>query len=117
MNTIQKLHAENLKTDIPDFAVGDTLRVEVRIMEGGKERLQAFTGTVIARRGGGISESFVLRRVAFGQGVERLFPLHSPRLASLQVTRRGRVRRAKLYYVRDQVGKAARIKELQEEQA
>jgi large subunit ribosomal protein L19 len=109
--TIEELRRENLKTDIPEFAVGDTLEVGVKIIEGGKERIQAFTGTVIARSGGGISETVTLRRVSHGQGVERIFPIHSPRIASMKRTRQGRVRRAKLYYLRDQVGNAARIKE------
>lgn len=112
MNKLEKIHRENLKTDLPDFSIGDTLQVDVRIIEGGKERIQAFTGTVIARNGGGIAETVTLRRVSYGQGVERVIPLHSPRVAGMKVTRRGKVRRAKLYYLRDQVGKAARVKEL-----
>jgi large subunit ribosomal protein L19 len=112
MNKIEKIRRENLKTDIPDFGVGDTLKVEVLIVEGDKERTQAFTGAVIARNGHGISESVTLRRVSYGQGVERVFPLHSPRLAKITVVKQGKVRRAKLYYVRNQVGKAARIKDL-----
>lgn len=111
MNTIQKIHHENMKTDIPDFSVGDTLQVDVRIVEGGKERIQAFSGTVIARNGTGISQTVTLRRVSYGQGVERVLPLHSPRVASIKVARRGQVRRSKLYYMREQVGKAARVKE------
>ena len=109
--TIEELRRENLKTDIPEFSVGDTLEIGVKIIEGGKERVQAFSGTVIARSGGGIAETITLRRVAHGQGVERIFPLHSPRIASIKRTRQGQVRRAKLYYLRDQVGAAARIKE------
>lgn len=111
MNAVQKIHRENLKSDIPDFAVGDTVCLDIRIVEGGKERIQAFTGTVIARDGGGISESITIRRVSYGEGVERVFPLHSPWLAKLEVVRRGRVRRAKLHYLRDLVGKAARVRE------
>jgi large subunit ribosomal protein L19 len=111
MNTIQKLSCEGLKSDVPEFAVGDTVRVHVLIKEGDKERTQAFAGTVIARKGSGICESFTVRRVAFGEGVERVFPLHSPRVAKIEVETRGDVRRAKLYYLRDRVGKAARIKE------
>ncbi len=111
MNAVERIHHENLKSDIPDFAVGDTVRVDVRIIEGGKERIQAFTGTVIARCGGGVAESITVRRVSYGQGVERVFPLHSPRIAAIQVVRRGRVRRAKLHYLRDLVGKAARVRE------
>lgn len=111
MNKLQAIQNENLNTDLPDFAIGDNLRAEVRIIEGGKERIQAFTGTVIARNGTGVSETVTLRRVAYGQGVERVLPLHSPRLAGIEVVRTGRIRRAKLYYLRDQVGKAARVKE------
>ena len=111
MNTLQKLQNESIKTDIPDFSIGDTLRVEVRIIEGGKERVQAFTGTVIARNGGGIAESITLRRVTYGQGVERVLPLHSPRIANIEVVRQGRVRRSKLYYLRNQIGRNARVKE------
>jgi len=116
MNKIEKIHRENMKTDIPEFAIGDTVQVDVRIIEGGKERIQAFTGTVIARNGQGIAQSVTLRRVSFGQGVERVIPLHSPRLAGLTVVRRGSVRRAKLYYLRDMVGKSARVKDRQIEQ-
>lgn len=111
MNTVQKIHRENLRSDLPDMNVGDSVRVDVRIVEGGKERIQAFTGTIISRKSGGVSESITVRRVAYGQGVERLFPLQSPRIANIEVMRRGSVRRAKLYYLRDQVGKAARVKE------
>ena len=111
MNKLEKLHRENLKTDLPDFHVGDTLQVDVRIIEGGKERIQSFSGTVIARRGQGIAESVTLRRVSYGQGLERVFPLHSPRVAALSVVRRGSVRRAKLYYLRDRIGKRAKVRE------
>ncbi len=112
MNAVQKIHRENLKADMPEFNVGDTVRVEVLIVEGGKERPQAFVGTVIGRSGQGIAESIRVRRVVAGLGVERLFPLHSPRVASIEVTRRGKVRRSKLYYLRKMVGKKARVKEL-----
>ncbi len=112
MNVVQKIHRENLKTNVPVFNIGDTLRADVLIIEGGKERTQSFSGTVIARNGSGISETVTLRRVSYGQGVERVLPLHSPRIAQFEVLRRGRVRRSKLYYVRDQQGKAARIQEL-----
>lgn len=112
MNAVQKIHNENIKSDIPTFGIGDSLKVDVLIIEGGKERLQSFTGTVIARNGEGVSESVTLRRVAFGQGVERVLPLNSPRVKGLEVMRRGKVRRSKLYYLREQQGKAARIKEL-----
>jgi large subunit ribosomal protein L19 len=111
MNKLEKIHRENMKTDLPEFNIGDDLVVDVKIVEGGKERIQAFRGTVIARNGAGIAQSVTLRRVSYGQGVERVIPLHSPRLASMEVVRRGQVRRAKLYYLRDQIGKAARVKE------
>jgi large subunit ribosomal protein L19 len=110
-NKIEKLRCENLKSDLPEFGIGDTLRVNVLIVEGGKERTQAFTGTVIARNGHGVTETVTLRRVSYGQGVERVLPLHSPRVAKIEVVRKGRVRRGKLYYLRDQVGRAARVKE------
>lgn len=97
--------------EVPPFRPGDTVRVNVRVKEGDKERIQAFEGICIARRGGGVSETFTVRKVSNGVGVERIFPLHSPLLASILVVRRGAVRRAKLYYLRDVTGKAARIKE------
>ena len=115
MNKIEKMHRENMKTDIPEFGIGDTLQVDVRILEGGKERIQVFSGTVIARRGQGIAQSVTLRRVSYGQGLERVIPLHSPRIAGMSVLRRGSVRRAKLYYLRDMIGKSARVKEQQGE--
>ncbi len=111
MNAVEKIQREYMKKEVPSFAVGDTVRVDVIITEGGKERVQAYTGVVIAHNGGGISESVTVRRVAFGQGVERVFPVHSPRVANIEVIRAGKVRRARLYYLRDQVGKAARVKE------
>ena len=111
MSLIEELRNENLKTDVPEFGVGDTVTVGVRIIEGGKERVQSFTGTVISRNGGGIGETFTLRRLTHGQGVERVIPIHSPRIASIERIRQGAVRRAKLYYLRDRVGNAARIKE------
>ncbi|MDR0821597.1 MAG: 50S ribosomal protein L19 [Oscillospiraceae bacterium] len=98
------------KENVPSFGVGDTIRVGVRIKEGAKERIQEFEGTVIAKKHGGISETFTVRRVAHGVGVERVFPLHSPNVAKVEVIRKGKVRRAKLYYLRDKVGKAAKIK-------
>jgi large subunit ribosomal protein L19 len=100
-----------LKTDLPPFRAGDTLRVNVRVKEGDKERLQAFEGVCIARRGRGVSESFTVRKISNGVGVERIFPVHSPMIADIAVLRRGRVRRAKLYYLRQLTGKATRIKE------
>lgn len=100
-----------LKQDVPDFRPGDTVRVHVKVVEGGRERIQAYEGVVIARKHGGISETFTVRRVAYGVGVERTFPLHSPRVDRIEIVRRGLVRRAKLYYLRALTGKAARIKE------
>jgi large subunit ribosomal protein L19 len=111
MQRLAEVAREGLRTDMPAFEPGDTVRVMVRVKEGEKERLQAFEGLVIAKRGGGISENFTVRKVSAGVGVERIFPLHSPTVASLDVIRRGRVRRAKLYYLRALSGKAARIKE------
>ena len=108
---VQKIHSENLKQDLPTFAVGDTVRVDVLIIEGDKERTQALTGVVIARKGFGMAETITVRRVSYGQGVERVFPMHSPRIAKIEVVKRGRVRRAKLYYLRKLVGKASRIEE------
>ena len=114
MKTISGLQQEGLREDIPEFRPGDTLRVSVRVREGEKERLQAFEGVCIGRRGAGISESFTVRKVSSGIGVERIFPLHSPNLAEIKVVRLGRVRRAKLYYLRKLSGKAARIRERRE---
>jgi large subunit ribosomal protein L19 len=111
MDILQTLEQSQLRTDIPDFKPGDTVRVHVKVVEGSRERIQVFEGVVIARRGGGIRESFTVRRVSYGIGVERVFPLHSPRVAKIEVVRRGRVRRAKLYYLRNLTGKAARIKD------
>ncbi|MDD2403652.1 MAG: 50S ribosomal protein L19 [Victivallaceae bacterium] len=111
MNVMDKINKEQCTNQHPEFNVGDTLKVFVRIVEGGNERLQAFTGVVIARKGGAIQESFTLRRVISGQGVERVFPINSPRLAKIEVVRKGEVRRAKLYYLRDKIGKAAKIKD------
>jgi large subunit ribosomal protein L19 len=102
---------ENLKTNIPAFDPGDTLRVMVRVREGEKERLQAFEGVCIARRGGGINETFTVRKISAGVGVERIFPLHGPSIADIELVRKGRVRRAKLYFLRRLAGKAARIRE------
>ena len=113
MELIRAIEAEQLRTDIPDFNIGDTVKVMVKVVEGNRQRLQAFEGTVIARRNGSSNETFTVRRVAYGVGVERTFPVHSPRIGSITVVRRGRVRRAKLYYLRDRVGKAAKVKELQ----
>ena len=106
--------AEGLRTDLPDFSPGDTIKVMVRVREGDKERLQAFEGTVIAKKGGGINETFTVRKISAGVGVERIFPLHSPTVGSIEVVRKGLVRRAKLYYLRNVTGKAARIREKRE---
>ncbi|HET9152459.1 MAG TPA: 50S ribosomal protein L19 [Gemmatimonadales bacterium] len=114
MERLAAVAREGLRTDIPAFEAGDTVRVMVRVTEGEKERLQAFEGVVIARRGGGISENFTVRKVSAGVGVERIFPLHSPNIASVEVVRRGHVRRAKLYYLRRLSGKASRIREKRE---
>lgn len=109
---IRQASASSVKTDVPAFDVGDTVRVQNRIVEGDKERLQAFIGTVIARRGSGLSETFTVRRIVNNEGVERVFPVHSPRIADVEIVRRGKTRRAKLYYLRDRVGKATRLKEI-----
>jgi large subunit ribosomal protein L19 len=104
----------NLRDDVPDFAPGDTLKVHVRVVEGNRERVQVFEGAVIGRQGSGIHETFKVRKLSFGVGVERTFPVHSPIIQKIEVVRRGDVRRAKLYYLRDRVGKRARIKEKRE---
>lgn len=111
MDPIRTLESEYLKKNIPDFSVGDRVRVNLKVMEGEKERIQAFEGTVIARKHGGLSETFTVRRVTYGEGVERILPLHSPIIDSIEVLSRGSVRRAKLYYLRGRSGKASRIKE------
>ena len=109
---IDAINQENLKQNIPEFSVGDTVKVMVKVIEGDRERLQAFEGIVIARKHGGISETFTVRRLSFGVGVEKTFPIHSPKVADIQVVRKGRVRRAKLYYLRERTGKAAKVKEV-----
>lgn len=108
---IRSIEAEQLKSDLPIIHVGDTIRVGVRIQEGGKERVQPYEGTVIAMRNGGINETITVRRIFQGVGVERVFLLHSPRVANIKIIRRGKARRAKLYYLRDRVGKATRLKQ------
>ncbi|MGP4072633.1 50S ribosomal protein L19 [Piscibacillus sp. B03] len=109
---LNKVAQDQLRTDLPEFRAGDTVKVHVKVVEGNRERIQVFQGVVIKRRGGGISETFTVRKVSYGVGVERTFPVHSPRLDKIEVTRRGKVRRAKLYYLRNLRGKAARIKEI-----
>ena len=111
MNIIDVLEKEQLRSDIPEFRAGDTVKVHVKVVEGSRERIQVFEGLVINRQGGSVRETFTVRRIASGVGLERVFPLHSPRLAKIEVTRRGIVRRAKLYYLRNLTGKAARIRE------
>lgn len=111
-NLIQEMTREQLRSDLPKFRPGDTLRVHVKVKEGSRERIQVFEGVVIKRRGGGISETYTVRKISYGVGVERTFPLHSPRVDKIEVMRRGKVRRAKLYYLRNLRGKAARIKEI-----
>ena len=111
MDLIKAFTNEQLKTEVPTLNIGDTVRVQNKIKEGNRERLQAFEGTVIARRGSGISETFTVRRVSYGVGVEKTFPIHSPNVDKVEVVREGKVRRAKLYYLRSRVGKAAKVKE------
>jgi large subunit ribosomal protein L19 len=111
MNTIQAFTNEQLKKEVPAFEIGDTVRVHNKIVEGNRKRIQLFEGTVIAKHGGGISETFTVRRISSGVGVEKTFPLHSPNVVAVDVTRVGRVRRAKLYYLRERSGKAAKVKE------
>ena len=111
MNIIETLEKEQLRSDIPAFGPGDTLRVHAKIVEGNRERIQVFEGVVIGRQGTGVRETFTVRRISYGIGVERMFPVHSPRIAKIEVVRHGIVRRAKLYYLRKLTGKAARIKE------
>ncbi|HBV98923.1 MAG: 50S ribosomal protein L19 [Firmicutes bacterium] len=111
MSLIQSLEQEQIKKDIPDFKPGDTVKVSVKVIEGTRERIQVFEGVVIRRRGGGLGETFTVRRVSYGVGVERTFPINTPKIEKIEVTRRGLVRRARLYYLRKLRGKAARIKE------
>lgn len=112
MDYVKMLSEQQLKEEIPQFSIGDTVRVHVLIKEGSRERIQVFEGIVIARKNGGISETFTVRRVTYGVGVERTFLLHSPKVTKIEVTRKGKVRRSKLYYLRDRVGKAAKVKEV-----
>ena len=111
MDALKLISESSMKSEVPAFEVGDTVKVHVRIKEGQKYRIQVFEGTVIARKNGGIAESFTVRRVSFGVGTEKTFPLHSPNVQKVEVVRKGRVRRAKLYYLRDRLGKSAKIKE------
>ena len=105
----------SIKTDVPQFEIGDTVKVSVRIIEGEKQRIQVFTGTVIARKGAGVSETFTVRRIVNNEGVERVFPIHSPKVAGVEVVRGGKSRRAKLYFLRDRIGKATRLKEIRKD--
>ena len=109
MNIINKIEQEQLKADVTPFNVGDTIKVHTRVIEGGKERIQIFQGIVIAKRGSGINEAFTVRKISYGEGVERVFPLHTPRIAKIEVVNRGKVRRAKLHYLRGRIGKGAMI--------
>ena len=111
MNIIDQIEKEQLRNDIASFNIGDTVRVMVKVKEGDKERIQAYEGVVIAKKGAGIRETFTVRRVSFGIGVERTFPMHSPRIDKVVVVRQGKVRRAKIYYIRNLSGKAAKVKE------
>ncbi|MGB6221628.1 50S ribosomal protein L19 [Haloferula sp.] len=109
MDIINKIEQEQLKSDVADFNVGDTVKVHTRVVEGGKERIQIFAGIVLARRGSGVNASFTVRKISYGEGVERVFPLHTPRISKIEVTHKGKVRRAKLHYLRERVGKKATL--------
>jgi len=111
MDLVKALSSQYMKTELPEMRVGDTVRVHVRIKEGSRERIQVFEGTIIARKHGGISETITVRRISYGVGCEKVFPVHSPNVAAVETVRKGKVRRAKLYYLRDRFGKAAKIKE------
>ena len=108
---IRAVEQQQMNTDVPELRIGDTLKISVKVVEGQRERIQVFEGYLIAKKGGGLSETITVRRVSYGIGVERTFPIHSPRIDKIEVARHGQVRRSKLYYLRDRVGKAARIKE------
>ncbi len=114
MDIIQKIEKEQMKKDATPFNVGDTVKVHVRVVEGGKERVQVFQGNVIRRQGSGLHETYTVRKLSYGVGVERTFPVHAPTVQKIEVTKRGDVRRAKLYYLRDRVGKAAKVREKRE---
>ena len=111
MNVIESITQEQIRTDLPELLIGDTVKVHVKIKEGTRERIQLFEGTVISKKHGGINETFTVRRISYGVGVERTFPVNSPKIAKIEIVRHGKVRRAKLYYLRDRVGKAAKVKE------
>ncbi len=111
MNIIDTIEKEGMRTDLPVIAIGDTVKVNVKVVEGTRERIQTYEGVIIAKKNGGIRETIVVRRVTYGVGVERTFPIHSPKIASIQVVRHGKVRRAKLYYLKNRTGKAAKLKE------
>lgn len=118
MNTIEKINQEQLKKEVAEFSVGDTVKVHTRVIEGDKERIQIFAGIVIARKGHGINEAFTVRKISYGEGVERVFPLLSPKVAKIEVTKSGRVRRARLHYLRGRLGKEAMtVKEVSQQQA
>ena len=112
MNVLEQITQEQIRTDLPELIVGDTVKVYVKVKEGSRERIQMFEGTIIARHGGGISETFTVRRISYGVAVEKTFPVHSPNVEKVEITRTGKVRRAKLYYLRDKVGKDSKVKEL-----
>ncbi len=112
MDALKLIANDSMKETVPAFEIGDTIRVDVKIREGERERIQVFEGTVIAKKGSGVAETFTVRRVAYGVGVERVFPLNSPNVADIKVVRHGKVRRSKLYYLRDRIGKASKVKEL-----
>lgn len=112
MNIVDTIEKEAMKTNLPELSIGDTVKVWVKVVEGNRERLQAFEGIIIAFKNGSVRETFTVRRLSFGVGVERTFPLHSPKIDHIDIVRHGKVRRAKLYYLRDRVGKAARLKEV-----
>ena len=112
MNIIDTIEKEGMKQNLPEIAIGDTVRVNVKVVEGTRERIQTYEGIVIARKNGGIRETFTVRRISYGVGVERTFPLHSPKIDHIEIVRYGKVRRAKLYYIRDLKGKAAKVEEI-----
>lgn len=111
MNILETVAKEQIRTDLPKLVIGDTVKVHIKVKEGSRERIQVFEGTIIAKKHGGISETFTVRRISYGVGVEKVFPVNSPNIAKIEVVRKGKVRRAKLYYLRDRVGKAAKVKE------